>query len=436
MSLLYVLNIAFFFVVVIFLPVTLTRQFRLGWANFLTIPLAISVPIGALTSFSGPYFLLEDSCFNPYFQYALLVNNVHTLVGGLTLLTLIRLAVTRRPLVRLAERFVRSGGPVKPERMRAAAWVFLVLFALSFLVLTQSFGLLNWLADPRSGYQYHRTGAGQWYALCLTFLSVSMVLSTTYARSTYGAIALAPLYLGLVFLLGSKSFIIGFTLYLINILAIRRFRYLTPVAILILSVGAASAISTFIQSQKGFGLEQISSYSDYFVNAAMYYRDYLGGKLPLFHGQIALTSLWDLVPRSVYPDKPYAYGTILVDEYYFPGAAAQTSTPAFATIEYFADFGWPQVILSAIFSVPTLITAFLFSILLPRLQTLNLNNQTPHSRFLAYIYLLCLAPFFLYFFDFPLNALLFLGIGTLINLVNKLRVAPGRSETGPVAGQT
>jgi hypothetical protein len=430
MSLLYLLNIAFFFFATIFPPIYLTRQFRLGWANFLTIPLAIGLPISALTSFSGPYFTLEDSCFNPYFQYALLVNNVHVLVGGLTLITLIRLTVTQRPLVRLADRFMRSGGTARPERMRAAALVFLSLYVLSFLILTQSFGLLNWLADPRSGYQYHRAGAGQWYALCLTFLSVSMVLATTYARSTYGAIALAPLYLGLVFLLGSKSFIIGFTLYLINILAIRRFRYLAPVAIVILGAGAASTISTFIQSQKGFGLEQISSYSDYYVNAAMYYQDYLSGKLPLFHGQITLSSLWDLVPRSAYPDKPYAYGTILVDEYYFPGAAANTSTPAFATIEYFADFGWPQVILSAIFSVPTLITAFLYSILLPRLQTLNLNNQVPHSRFLAYIYLIVLAPFFLYFFDFPLNDLLLLGIGAVINLVNKLRVAYPVPEAG------
>jgi len=428
MILLFALNIALYFFVAVFPAVYLTRYFRLGWVNFMTIPLAIGIPIGALTSFSGPYFLLDDSCFNPYFQYALLVNNVHSLIGGLTLLLLIRLAVSRRPLVRLAERFVRSGGAAKPERMRAAAWVFLGLFALSFLALTQSFGLLNWLADPRTGYQGHRAGAGQWYALCLTFLGVSLVLATTYAQSTFRAIALAPLYLGLIFLLGSKSFIIGFTLYLINILAIRRFRYLTPVAIVILSAGAASTISTFIQSQKGFGLEQVASYSDYFVNAAMYYRDYLSGKLPLFHGQIALTSLWDLVPRSVYPDKPYAYGTLLLDEYYFPGAAAGTSTPAFATVDVFADFGWPQVILSAILSIPTVISAFVLSILLPRLQTLNLGNQIPHTRFLTYIYLLVFTPFFLYFFDFPLNALLFLFIVGVINLMNRLSISARQPE--------
>jgi len=427
---LYVLNIAAFFFVAVFAPIYLTRYFRLGPINLLTIPLAISLPISALTSFSGPYFLLEDGCFNPYFQYALLVSNVHGLVGTLALLWLTRLAVSWRPLVRLTERFARSGGEAKPERMRAAALLFLVLFALSFLVLTQSFGLLNWLANPRLGYQYHRTGAGQWYALCLTFLGVSLVLSTTYARSTFRAVAVAPVYLALIYLLGSKSFIIAFTLYLISILAIRRFRYLTPVAVVILGAGAATTINTFIQSQKGFGLEQISSYSDYYVNAAMYYHDYLSGKLPLFHGQITLTSLWDLVPRSVYPGKPYAYGILLIDEYYFPGAAAGTSTPAFATIDFFADFGWPQVILSAILSVPTFLGAFILSILLPRLQTFNLNDRVPHTRFLSYVYILSLTPFFLYFFDFPLNAILFLMITGLINLMNKVRITLGQSEEG------
>ena len=432
MSILYVANIILFLIVSVFPPIYLSRQFRLGWVNLLTIPLAISLPITTLTSFSGPYFFLEDGCFNPYFQYALLVSNVHGLVGGLTLLALIRLAVTWRPLIRLADQVARSGGPVKPERMRAAAAVFLIFYAFSFLMLTKSFGLGHWLADPRTGYQLHRTGAGQWYALCLTFLGVSMVLATTYARTTVRVLALAPVYLGLIFFLGSKSFIIGFTLYLINILAIRKFKYLTPVAIVILGAGAASTISTFVQSLGGFGLQQISSYSDYYVNAAAYYRDYLNGNYPLYHGQVTLTSLWDLVPRSAYPGKPYVYGNILVDEHYFPGAAAQTSTPAFATVDYFADFGWLQVIFTAIFNVPQLIGAGILSLMLPRLSALNLNNQLPHARFLTYVFVLLITPFFLYYFEFPLSTLLFLFVVGTINFVNKVRFSAPQPAEAPV----
>ena len=434
MIILYAANILLFFVVAIFPPVYLSRQFRLGWVNLLTIPLAISLPIGALTSFSGPYFFLEDGCFNPYFQYALLVNNVHTLIGGLTTVALVRLAGTRRPLIRLAERIAGSGGPVHPERMRAAAAVFLGLYVVSFLMLTKSFGLIHWLADPRTGYQLHRAGAGQWYAFSLTFLSVSMLLSTTYARTTFRALALAPLYLGLIFLLGSKSFIIGFTLYLINILAVRKFKYLTPFAIVILSAGAVSTISTFIQSLGGFGLQEISSYSDYFVNAAMYYRDYLNGTYPLYHGQVALTGLWDIVPRSLYSNKPYVYGNILIDEHYFPGAAAATSTPAFATVEYFSDFGWPQVVVSAIVSVPTLVGAVFYSLVLPRLHLLNWNNRLPHGRFLSYLFILVAAPYFLYYFESPLNYLLILLIMGFINFINKVRLAAPQPEARGAAG--
>lgn len=434
MILLYVLNILLFFFTGIFSAVYLSRRFRLGAVNLLTIPLSIGLPIGALTTFSGPYFFLEDGCFNPYFQYALLVNNVHSLISGLTVIVLIRLAVTWRPLIRLGERIANSGGPAKPERMRTAAVVFLVLYAFSFLMLTKSFGLVHWLADPRSGYQYHRTGAGQWYALSLSFLCVSMVLATTYARTTVRALALAPVYLGLIFLLGSKSFIIGFTLYLINILAIRKFKYLTPFAIVILGAGAVSTISTFIQSLGGFGIQEISSYSDYFVNAAMYYRDYLSGAYPLYHGQVALTSLWDLVPRSAYPGKPYVYGDILVDEHYFPGAAAQTSTPAFATVAYFSDFGWLQVIFTSIVDVPQFVGAGILSLVLPRLAALNLNAQIPHSRFLSYVFILVVAPYFLYYFEFPLNTFLFLFVMGTINFVSKVRVAPrSGTESTPLA---
>lgn len=433
MIIFYIANIVFFFFASIFPAAYLSRQFRLGWANLLTIPLAVTVPIGALTSFSGPYFFLENGCFNPYFQYALLVGNVHSFLGDLTLIALIRLAVTWRPLIRLTERVANSGGPVKPERMRVAATVFLVFYAFSFLMLTKSFGLVHWLADPRTGYQLHRTGAGQWYALSLTFLGVSMVLATLYARTTVRALALAPVYLGLIFFLGSKSFIIGFTLYLINMLAIRRFKYLTPFAIVILGAGAASTISTFIQSLGGFGLQEISSYSDYYVNAAMYYRDYLNGTYPLYHGQVTLTSFWDLIPRSLYPGKPYVYGNILVDEHYFPGAAAQTSTPAFATVDYFSDFGWLQAIWTAIFNIPQLIGAGVLSLLLPRLSALNWNNRIPHARFLSYLFIMIAAPFFLYYFEFPLNSLLFLFVVGTINFVNKVRFSAPQPEEAPAA---
>ena len=433
-ELLYSANLFLFVFSLAVAPLYLTRYFKISGLNLLTIPLFIALPVVSLTTFSGPYFFLDGSLFNPYFQYALLVNNVHTLLSALTILVLVRQFDKAPALSHWVQKFVRSGGQAHPERMRAAAWLFLALFAFAFVLLTKSFGLLNWIADPRTGYQLHRTGAGQWYALSLTLLSVSLVLAATYARSTYTILAAAPLYLFLIYLLGSKSFIIGFAVFYVIILAIRRFRYLVPVAAVILGAGAVSAILTFVQSLGGFGIAQISTYSDYYVNAAMYYRDYLSGNLPLYHGQMSLSSLWSVIPRSLYPDKPYVYGQILIDEHYFPGSAAQTSTPAFATIEYFADFGWPQVIVSAVFNFSNVSSAFLLAVILPRLRTFDQRTGIAHSRFLTYTWLYMAAPFFLYYFDFPLNAILFLVIMGLINLTNRLHVTARQPEAEPGAG--
>ena len=208
------------------------------------------------------------------------------------------------------------------------------------------------------------------------------------------------------------------------ILSLRRFKYLAPVAFVILGAGAISAIITFISSLGGFGLQEISSYSDYYVNAAMYYRDYLSGKVPLYHGQISLSSLWSVVPRSVYPGKPVVYGMGYIDELYFPGSVEGTSTPAFITVDYFADFGWLQTIMAAVFSPANVVSAFLYAALLPRLQVFNLNRRLPHSRFLLYLFLLINAPFFLAYFDSPLREVLFGLTMAVINLANKLRLAP------------
>ncbi len=439
MQVLYCLNLVGFLLVSLISPVYFTRRFHLGAWNLLTIPLLVAVPLGALTSFSGPYFFLADSLFNPYFQYALLVNNVYVTLQAVTLIFLVR-QLQHGAVLRRLDRVLAVGGEAKPVRMVSAAWVFLGLYVISFLLLSQSFGVLNWIANPRSGYQLHRAGAGQWFALAITFLSTSMILATVYVRSAHSILLLSPIYLLFVYLLGSKGFIVAFALYLVIILALRRYTYLKPVAIVIGGAAASFVVTTFVSSLGGFGLQEISQYSDYFVNAALYYKSYLNGGIPLFHGEIFLSNLWGLVPRSLYPDKPYVYGMIKVIEYFYPGSAEQTSTPAFSTVDYFADFGWPQVVASALLSPQNFINALLYVVALPRLSALNLQDQTPHSRILLYCFLILTAPAFLLYFDFPLNLILLLVIVGIIHVTNTLRVvnnfpaSPPAGDTPPQAG--
>jgi len=426
-----ILNMILYCGVTLILPIVLMRYFKLGWANLLLLPVLVALPITLVITFSGPLFFLEGGWFNVYFQYALLVENVHSILIAVTTIYLVQFLHTRRPGIRIVERLMRQGVTVRPERMRLAAALFFGLFLISFVLLAQpTYGVINWILNPRTGYQYYRTGAGQWYAFCLLFLSVSVVLATTYARSAYTAIAVMPIYMAGVYLLGAKGFIILFVAYLIVILAIRQFRYFKPFALVVVAAGALLIASNFVSALGGYGIDEISQYSDYFVNAAKYYEAFLNGSLPLFHGEVFLSSFWSLVPRALYPGKPYVYGVIKVIDAFYPGQAEQTSTPAFATVDYFADFGWFGVLLSGIFSPANFMNALLYAMVLPRISTFNLRNRIPHRMLMLFAYILTVAPAFLVYFTFPMNIVISILVIKLIDVSNRMRLSHAVFEPG------
>lgn len=422
MLLLYILNIAAYPLLLVFIPIYFTRRLRLGWINPLTVVAGMNLPGLLITTLTGPAFLLEGSLFNPYFQYAMLVDNVHSALQQVVLIFLVRLFLSNSRLKRLLERISSQGGQAKPGRMRAAAWIFLALYVIFFVMLAQhSFSVLQWIADPRTGYQLHRTGAGQWYALAITSLSVSIVLATLYGPNPNRTLLLTPIYLVLIYILGSKGLVLFFAEYIVVVLALQHFRHLKP-AIIVLGVMAAGLVINNLFSMTGsFGLQDLAEYSNGFTNAAMYYQRYLAGNMPLLHGDILASSFWSLVPRALYPDKPYVYGIMKIVEVFYPGAAENTSTPAFATINFFADFGWSGVIFDALFTPSNWLTGFLYALVLPRLSRFDPKNQEGHSRTLFYAFLLLSAPAFLMFFDFPNNVVLFAAVIIPIDVINRLR---------------
>ena len=423
MIILYLVNLACFPVLLVFGAIYFTRYFHLAWLNPLTALAGAALPSALVTSFTGPAIVLENGLFNPYFQYALLVNNVHETLNTVVLIVLVRFFHRSPPLRRFSERVARSGGPVKPERMRLAALAFLGLYFISFVLLAQhSFSVLQWIANPRTGYQFHRVGAGQWFASAILALSVSMVLMAIYQKSTRTVLVLSPLYIYLVYVLGSKGEVVNFAVFSVVALAIRQYRYVAPLA-LVLGTGAAALVAYSLLSALGdLNLASLASYSDGYTNAAMYYQQYLQGELPLLKGQLFVTNFWGIVPRALYPAKPYVYGVTLITDVFYPGAAEQTNTPAFLTVDYFADFGWIGVLLSAVLSAGNVLTAFLYALVLPRLKLLNQEREEKHFLFLIYAFLILAGPSFMVFFDFPTNIFLFLLITALLNVINRLQV--------------
>jgi hypothetical protein len=333
-----------------------------------------------------------------------------------------RLFRQQRFLPRLLDYLQKRQRVVRPERMILAARVFLGLFALAFVLLAQrSFGLINWLLDPRTGYQFHRTGAGHWYALAITFLAAAVVLTSLYTRSTHSAVLLFPVFLFCLYLLGSKALIVNFTVFFLIALWLRRYRYFKA-SVVVFGLGGVLLVGyTFVRGMGSLSAETVASYADYYVNAAYYYEEYERGRLPLFYGQVAFSNFWNLVPRFLYPDKPYVYGITLVNEYFYPGAAALTNTPAFSTVSWFADFGWPGVFLNAVLDFPTLLRAFLCVLVIPYFPAMRARPPIPYPRLVTYGFLMLLGPFFLAFFAFPLDWLLFLFIIIIIELLHRAR---------------
>ena len=157
------------------------------------------------------------------------------------------------------------------------------------------------------------------------------------------------MYFALVYVLGSKGFVLLFFIfYLIIIWKLgtvnieRMLLFGMPVVFLVMLIN-------FFSQQDSIDLTTIVEYFDYYPNAAMYYKDYFSGAIDLFGGKVLLSSFWEYVPRGLYPNKPHVYGALHIIEHYYPGGAESGNTPAFyGGVSEFADFGVFGVLAQAI----------------------------------------------------------------------------------------
>jgi hypothetical protein len=79
-------------------------------------------------------------------------------------------------------------------------------------------------------------------------------------------------------------------------------------------------------------------YYDYFNNASMYLCT--ADRFSPMYGGGFISSLWEYVPRRFFSEKPYVYGNIVINEYFFPGAAKTGYTPGWLPwIALHLDFG-------------------------------------------------------------------------------------------------
>lgn len=348
MALLYCVNLSAAALLALW-PLWFSRfRLRLPILNPFTITLGIGLPVELMKLIGGPLVLLDDGLFDKGYQFAVLATNVlvlSQLCGVLFFFNCCR-------LYRIDNLLPFQNLILSSRILRCGSILALCIYGVAFYLLASAeFGVFNWIVNPREGYQLHRTGQGHWYGLAITALSVSLLLSLFSAPTARTTLLKTPIYLLMAYLLGSKLVMLSLFTSILIFLWFIGWRSLTKTIVLGTPlIFSLLVINLFLALSDNFDVQAIFEYFDYYKNAADYYRAYLGNEIDLFWGEVIASSFASYIPRSLWPEKPFVYGVLLVNEIFYPGQAELTNTPAFGgAVEQFADFGFPGVILSGFF---------------------------------------------------------------------------------------
>lgn len=394
------------------------RQWKLKIVNPLLLLLVVYIPTVFAPIFLGPLVLIDDGFLNRYYQYAILVTNVYLLFTLFSTIFFFKFLLK----IKGFEFFLLRIYSYKPSVNNLKLLEFFFLFfalSLFFLMAQSSFGLLNWVAAPRTGYQYHRDGVGSLFALSLTFLSVAYTLSFLGTTKISKFIFKSLLYIFVVYFWGSKGFIVSFGMFFLLCLYFARYKHLKLVVIFSFPIIFSLVLYNLYTALGSVGYVEVLSYFDHYRNSAMYYEAYLSGQLELFYGKVMLTDFWSLVPRAVYPEKPYVYGLYLINDFLFPGMTEIGQTPAFGgPVKEFADFGFFSVIFFAFFNIAYWTKIYLLNLYFKSSEKGILFNK---NLLLIIIFCICFSPAFLAYIPASLGVVLIIIIWFSFGLVSRMR---------------
>jgi hypothetical protein len=422
MSFLFVINIFFYFYIQFIKLRYISSYFKdrkFASINPFIIVFLFKLPVDIFKVVLGPPFLLNDGTYNVYYNIAILYTTISFVIDYI----LLRFAF----FISNKYTFVSITYDIKikySRMIKASAFFYILFFLFFYLLSSSSFGFINWLKDPRTGYQLYRVGAGQFWVLSISFLSVSFTIFTVYVKNIRNIFIFLIPYLYSAYLLGSKGIVLEFLVFFLIVLWLRRLKGLKKIFFITAPLAFLLMLINFFTSAGYNGgtvdYKAIFSYFDYYVNSAMYYEEYYSGRIGLFYGKIYFSDFWNLVPRGLYPNKPFVYGIIHVNEYFFPGAAEETNTPAFGgPVNYFADFGILGIVFMTFLDPFKFVYYFFLCQLLKKYDYQQLKN----NLFLILLFLFFSAPFFLFSLAFPLNMLFLFLISVVLLFFNKLKLS-------------
>jgi len=416
----FILNLFLCFLIEFYKYFFVQKYFKFEFISPVSISFIFNFPVFVLINFIGPV-LYNINIENKYYQFSILMINISNICSILILLFFTK--SSNKILLKTNNITNIFNFPIRNnfyKRTNYIVFLFGLLYIFSFSMLaSHSIGIIDWVKSPRSGYQVGREGAGQWFAFSITFLSVVSfftLISFNGKKLFISIIILAYLW----YLTGSKGFLLRFFEFILIIFCARftqkKINIFAPLIILISTIPILLLFfGTNFQINNIYDqLDEVGLYFDHINNSVMYYEAYFNNNLPLFLGEIKTSSLWSYVPRSFYPNKPYSYGPTLINEYFYPGSAEQTNTPAFGgMVNEFADFGFFGLLYYSIFNFAYYLQIIIISkfyFLVKYKNILSKNNKLGLIMFF-------IAPSFLFFFAFPINLLFFFFIYFIIYFI-------------------
>jgi hypothetical protein len=426
LSILYYINLFLALPILIWTTRIINHRFRLSLFSLPNFLFATTLPVVFAKRLS-PYWLGELEIDNRYFAFAILMDNVSYFIMMVETSLLCKhfdkISRISEKLFDQAFAFLKYSSNTN-NQLDFCYYISLIFYILTFLALaTTNSDVLTWILNPRYGYQYSREAAGHWYALSIIFLGINSVTLFLYRLKNAGAfIILSLIYTYLWYLYGGKAYIIAFCALLLFCIQIR-FGKLFRAVFFVSSIlfAAIIVLALFFSDLTGLEIDlafdSIGRYFDHYKYATMYFEDYFNSKIQLFEGEINLTKIYKYIPRALFPDKPYVYGAILVNEIYLPGMAAKGHTPEFSgQVQYFADFGIIGVFFFNIFDFQFI---FRHLSLFVALKAQN-NSRNLKTWYLLFAATYSMAPAFSQFVTFPFDALVLVVFGIAVVFFSKI----------------
>lgn len=239
----------------------------------------------------------------------------------------------------------RSSGP---ESTQVGPVLFLCLGIGAFgLMAVWGGGGSLWLSSPREAYLAYRSSVGPLWALaewCLMLWLLASIWREQRGLRVLGRVAMACC---LAAFFGSKAVVLS----VILVTLMHRHLRIRPLRTWVWIGSGLLLLAGFVL------LLHFQSGGE--VRWQMYSREYVDTVCRAFQGTDLMTgdmlgaayisSLWGLVPRSLYLDKPYEYGVLLLHAQLFPGMAEKGSTPGVTpwTLAYM-DLGFLGAVLAGL----------------------------------------------------------------------------------------